>query len=323
MQPRLAGFAATGSALVYDGGSFPVAPDRSYLAVTSVDFDRDGRPTAVLGYTDTNGNARLEVFKLDNGSSRSIVTLAAHLSWGDLDHDAFPDGLATTTSPGSATYRLLSNVEAMDRARTIGPPVDSAMVGGVTTGSPAVRGFEWIDANRDHMLDAIAYGSELNVHLGQRLGLSDTPQIRVDCNPPALVTTCNGSGGSMNTQTLQSFAGAVVPEAAGTALVIAEFPAGSTSPTVHRVEVTGSALDLAQAPTYTFPPCVAGTCPPILAVIARDLDGDHQLDIIAIDSELQVYTALGGQLQLTRAIKLPTALPTVFDVRTSVTGVPR
>ena len=119
-----------------------------------------------------------------------------------------------------------------------------------------------------------------------------------------------------------SFAGAAVPEAAGAAVVIAEFPIAPTVPTLHRVEITGSALDLAQAATYTFPPCT-GPCPPIIAVVARDLDGDHQLDIIAIDSELQVYTALGSQLQLTRAIKLPVTLPTVFEVRTSVTGAPR
>lgn len=323
IQPRLAGFAATGSALVYDGGSVPLPADRSYLEATSVDFDRDGRPTAVLGYTDLNGNPRLDVVKLDDGSSRSISTLAARLSWGDLDHDAFPDGMATSTSPGSGTYRLLTNAEVTtDRTRTIGAAIDSSMAAGVTTGSPAVRGFDWIDVNRDHQLDAIAYGSGINVHLGQALGLSDTPQIRVDCNPPALVTTCNGSGTTTDTQTLQSFAGAAVPEAAGTAVVIAEFPIAPTAPTLYRVGVTGSALDLAQAATYTFPPCT-GPCPPIVAVVARDLDGDHQLDLIAIDSELQVYTALGSQLQLTRAIQLPKTIPTVFEVRTSVTGAPR
>jgi hypothetical protein len=96
------------------------------------------------------------------------------------------------------------------------------------------------------------------------------------------------------------------------------------SPTLHRVEFTGSSLAFPQLSTYTFPACTATPCPPILAVVARDLDGDHQLDIIAIDSELQVYTALGSQLQLTRAIKLPVTLPmAVFEVRTSVTGVPR
>ncbi|HEX3473760.1 MAG TPA: hypothetical protein VHT91_01900 [Kofleriaceae bacterium] len=326
-QPRLAGFAATGSALVYDGGSVALTADRSYLEATSVDFDRDGRPTAVLGYTDMNGNPRLEVVKLDDGSTRSISTLAARLSWGDLDHDAFPDGMATSTSPGSGTYRLLTNAEATDstRSRTIGAAVDSSMAAGITPGSPAVRGFDWIDANRDHRLDAIAYGSGINVHLGQNLGLSDTPQIRVDCNPPALVATCNGSGTTTDTQTQQSFAGAAVPEATGAAVVIAEFPASPmVAPTLHRVEVTGSTLDLAQAAMYTLPPCTTGTCPPIVAVVARDLDGDHQLDIIAIDSELNVYTALGSQLQLSRAIKLPVTLPmAVFEVRTSVTGAPR
>src|SRR5262249_4135128 len=158
-----------------------------------VDFDRDGRPTAVLGYTDVNDNPHLEVVKLDDGPSRTINnTLAARLSWGALDRDAFPDRLATSTSPGAATYRRLTNDETTDRrrTRTIGPPVDSSMAGNVTPGSPAVRGFDWIDANHDGLLDAIAYGSGVNVHAGQSLGVSDAPQIRVDCNPPALVATC-------------------------------------------------------------------------------------------------------------------------------------
>jgi hypothetical protein len=325
IQPRLAGFAATGSALVYDGGSFPVPSDRSYLEATSVDFDRDGRPTAVLGYTDMNGNPHLEVVKLDDGSSRSISTLAARLSWGDLDHDAFPDGMATSTSPGSGTYRLLTNAEATDRNRTIGPAVDSSMAGNVTTGSPAVRGFDWIDANHDRLLDAIAYGSGINVHVGQSLGVSDAPQIRVDCNPPALVATCNGSGTTTDTQNLQSFAGAAVPEAAGAALVVAEFPASAMGPpSLYRAEFTGSSLAFPPM-SYTFPSaCSTMTCPQILAVVVRDLDGDHKLDIIAIDSDLQVYTALGSQLRLNPAIKLPVTLPmTVFEVRTSVTGAPR
>jgi hypothetical protein len=328
IQPRLAGFATTGSALVYDGGSVPLLSDHSYLEATSVDFDRDGRPTAVLGYTDTNGNPHLEVVKLDDGSTRSINTLAARLSWGALDHDAFPDGLATSTSPGNGTYRLLTNAETTDRThiRTIGPPVDSSMAGNVTPGSPAVRGFDWIDANRDGVLDAIAYGSGVNVHTAQGLGVSDAPLIRVDCNQPALVQTCNGSGTppTPDTQSLQSFAGAAVPEAAGAALVIAEFPTSAMgAPSLYRVEFTGSSLAFPPMP-YTFPSaCSTPTCPQILAVVVRDLDGDHKLDIIAIDSNLQVYTAFGSQPKLNPVIQLPMTIPSVFEVRTSVTGAPR
>ena len=109
------------------------------------------------------------------------------------------------------------------------------------------------------------------------------------------------------------------------ALVIATFHAGAAMepPSLRRAQIAASPLAVTQLSAYAFPPCGAAPCPPLLAVIARDLDGDHQLDVIAIDSELQVYTALGGQLQLSRAIKLPTALPAVFDVRTSVTGAPR
>jgi hypothetical protein len=327
IQPRLAGFATTGSALVYDGGSVPLSPDHSYLEATSVDFDRDGRPTAVLGYTDVNGNPHLEVVKLDDGSSRSISTLAARLSWGALDHDPFPVGMATTTNPGSATYRLLTNDEVpTDHTRTIGPAVDSSMAGNATANTPQVRGFGWNDANHDGRLDAIAYGSEVNVHLGQPLGLSDTPQIRVDCHPLGLSSTCNGTGGTTDTQPLQSFAGAVVPEPAGAALVIAEYPKGAmVAASLYRVEFTGSSLAFPQMSTYMFPSvCSIPPCPQILAVVARDLDGDHKLDIIAIDSDLQVYTASGSEPRLNPVIKLTLPMPmTVFELRTSVTGAPR
>ncbi|HEX8108872.1 MAG TPA: hypothetical protein VF516_14170, partial [Kofleriaceae bacterium] len=330
MQPRLAFLQSSSmtppamAELELDGRSFPLATG-TYLEATSVDFDRDGRPTAVLGYNDMNGNPRLGIVKLDDGSSRATAAFASHLSWGDLDLDAFPDGMAAAASPASGNYRLLSNAEATDRNRTIGAVVETSMGSSPTTGSPAVRGFGWIDANRDQVLDVIAYGSEINLHLGQRVGLPDTPQIRIDCDPPAISSACNGSGGTANTQTAQSFAATAVPEASGAALVIATFPIPATvAPSLHRVELGGAKFGLTQVSPYTFPSCGASPCPAILAVIARDLDGDHKLDVIAIDSELQVYTALGSQLQLTRAIKLtPTLAMPIFDVRTSVTGAPR
>jgi hypothetical protein len=326
-QPRLAfaGASSPGAAeLAFAGAAFSV-PAGTYLEAGSVDFDRDGRPTAVLGYSDPGGSPRLAIVKLDDGSSRGAGAFAARLTWGDLDHDAFPDGMASSSSPGSGNYRLLSNAEAADRNRAIGAVVETSMGSGLTPGSPAVRGFDWVDVNRDHLLDVVAYGSEVNLHVGQRLGLPDTPQIRIDCDPPAVSSTCNGGGGTTSTQTAQSFAATAVPGAAGVALVIATFPAGAAiePPSLHRAEITSSPLAVTQLSAYAFPSCGAAPCPPILAVIARDLDGDHQLDVIAIDSELQVYTALGGQLQLTRAIKLPTALPAVFEVRASVTGAPR
>jgi hypothetical protein len=333
--PRLAGFSP--DALIIDGASsaaagpapgltgapisIAVAAGRDYAAATSVDFDRDGRPTAVLGYTDAAGAPHLEITKLDDGSSRTASTFTRGLVWGDLDHDAFPDGLASAATPGSGTYRLLSNIEAPDRSRQIGSVVETMMQGGNTPGAPAVRGFDWFDANRDHQLDAVAFGSEVNLHLGQRAGLTDTPQVRIDCTPLGPSASCSTAP---STQPEQAFAAAAVPEASGAALVIATFPAAATGdpPTLHRAELGGMPFGLGQLSTYTLPACTA-PCPRIIALVARDLDGDHQLDIVAIDSELQVYTALGNQLALTRAIKLPTALAPVFEVRTSVSGAPR
>jgi hypothetical protein len=53
-------------------------------------------------------------------------------------------------------------------------------------------GSPWADVNRDHKLDVIAYGSEINIHLGQGAGLPDTPQVQIDCSPPALAAACSG-----------------------------------------------------------------------------------------------------------------------------------
>jgi hypothetical protein len=333
--PRLAGFSP--DALLIDAPSsaaaarspgttsgpmaIPVDANHDYVAATSVDFDRDGRPTAVLGYTDAAGTPHLEITKLDDGTKRTANTFASGLAWGDLDHDAFPDGLAAAAAPGSGTYRLLSNIEAADRSRLIGPVVETMMQGGNTPGAPAVRGFDWLDANRDHQLDAVAFGSEVNLHLGQRAGLTDTPQVRIDCTPLGPSASCSAAP---STQPDQAFAAAAVPEASGAALVIATFPAAASGhpPTLHRAELGGAPFGLGQVATYALPACTA-PCPRIIALVARDLDGDHQLDVVAIDSELQVYTALGSELTLTRAIKLPTALSPVFAVRTSVSGAPR
>ena len=164
--PRLAGFSA--SAFVFDGGSVPIAAGRSYLEV-DLGRLRSRRPS--------DRGARLHRRQRQSRTSRSPSSttarrddrhVRAQLSWGDLDHDAFPDGMATATNPASATYRLLSNTEAPDQKRQIGAVVDSSMAGGTTTGSPAVRGFDLDRRQPRSHARRVAFGSELNVHLGQR-----------------------------------------------------------------------------------------------------------------------------------------------------------
>ncbi|HET7500429.1 MAG TPA: hypothetical protein VFK02_05475 [Kofleriaceae bacterium] len=313
-QPRLAGFAP--GAFIVDDLTTGVAMNHNYLEATSVDFDRDGRATAVLAYTDAAG-PHLEVRKLDDGSSRVVASVAVpRLSWGDVDHDAFPDGIA---AEGTTTrYHLLSNNEADDHGRAI----DDRVVANVTGGSagtggnpPPIRSFDWLDLDGDHQLDVVAYGFSVDVHPGKGEAIGTGVLARIDCDPPATSGSCDAT-----TQSEQAFAGAALPGASGSALVVASHPARA----LYRAQLRGMPAIVTATP-YAFPAeSCAASCAPILAVVARDLDGDHALDVIAIDADLHVYTALArAGMQLQAAIAIPTATSGFLAVRTSVTGAPR
>lgn len=311
-EPRLAGL--VGGALTFDDVTIPIAATRNYLDITSVDFDRDGRATAALGFTDSRGT-HLAIIKLDDGSSREVVTAAAtRLSWGDVDHDAFPDGIAE--AGGTIRYHLLSNSEADDHLRVIDDRVMTNVTGGTTGTPPAIRGFDWVDIDGDQQLDVIAYGYSIDVHLGRGDAIGTAVLVRIDCDPPI-----NASGCDAAVQAAQAFAGASLPSQAGATLVIATHPARA----LYRAELRGMPANTALSP-YRFPPSTCGaTCPPIIAVVVRDLDGDHALDVVAIDADLQVFTSLAkDNLVLRGAIKVPTLPASAFvQARTSVTGAPR
>ena len=63
----------------------------------------------------------------------------------------------------------------------------------------------------------------------------------------------------------------------------------------------------------------------MLALVSRDLDGDHLLDLVAIDARLRIYTALAAN---SFAWSAPTSIPTTvtstfYSVNVSVSGAPR
>lgn len=315
--PRLAGF--SGGALAFDDASIPVSTAHNYVEVTSVDFDRDGRATAALGFTDSAG-PHLEITKLDDGATRVVASAAiTRLSWGDVDHDAFPDAIAEAGA--QVRYHLLSNTEAGDRSRQIDDRVSTTVSGGtsstVANNPPAIRGFDWLDIDGDHALDVVAYGYSVDVHPGKGDAIGTTVLIRIDCDPPS-----NASGCDAMVQADQAFAGAALASPSGSALALATHPQRA----LYRAELRGMPANT-QLSAYKFPAEACGaSCPPIIAVIVRDLDGDHRLDVVAIDGDLQVYTSLASDnLVLHPAIKLPTtpAAPGFLVVRTSVTGAPR
>lgn len=316
IDPQLAAF--TPGALSFGEATIPVATNHNYLDITSVDFDRDGRPTAALSFNDGRG-PRLEITKLDDGTSREVPTAAAtRLSWGDVDHDPFPDGIAEAGNTNR--YHLLSNTDADDHLRALDDRVNTTVTGGTsitTAAPPAVRGFDWIDFDGDGHLDVVVWGFSIDIHLGKGDAIGTSVLVRIDCDPPT-----NAGGCDAAVQADHAFAGASLPSPAGPALVIATHP----QRTLYRAALRGSPPNTSLSP-YVFPAsacATAGTCPPIIAVVVRDLDGDHALDVIAIDADLQVFTGLAkDNLTLRAAIKIPTTATAFVAVRTSVTGAPR
>jgi len=302
LEPRLAGIEVGGASVLVGGALLPAFTDRTYQAITSVDFDRDGRDTIAIAFT--SDIARIEVRKLDSSAVREFpTTVAFGLSWGDTDRDAFPDGVA-----GIGTrYTLLDNIDDASHVRALSGTTSSNVGGGPTTGSPSLRKVDWIDIDGDRTLDLAVFGNQVRVHANADR-LNDTPLVAVDCDPLVLNAMC-----SMTDQPLNSFSGTVLPSVDAQLLFVSTFPAR------HIYEL--AVLPGAQIGRVT----VADDCPtclPIIAAVARDLDGDHKLDFIGLDEKLGLYVGLAADGF--RIKQQPIALrPTrFFNVLPSVTGAP-
>lgn len=314
--PRLAGLAPGRAALLVDGeagqASLPLAGDREYHSITSVDFDRAGRDTIALGYQEGSTHGILLV-DVASGAQRETPTNAAErLAWGDRDRDGFPDG----ASGRNASYTLLDNVDDDAHVRAISAITTTSFGGGATMGSPQLRALSWLDADRDGRLDLAAFGNQIRLHADAGT-LRDVPVVTLDCEPPGAPASCPAPQEPANT----SFAGIGVPSRTAPALVAASFS-----------ELPGTPRAIYQLALVPGPPVTTSittladdcpTCPPIVALVARDLDGDRQLDLVGLDARLRIYTALS-----TRGLAFETdpfpGRPTTFqNVIVSATGLAR
>ncbi len=323
-EPRLSGFALDGAFAVGVGADevdFTVDPSHDYHDAGSVDLDRDLRDTVVLSSQDTATppDQLAEVLKLDDGSIREIATTASSRdSWGDYDHDAFPDGV----SASGARYFYLDSFDGDDHARVFDDSVSSAFGGDPTatvTGRPAPppssRGFDWGDLDGDETVDLVAFGNSIRVHLGEtRLG--DVPLVNIDCDPPITPTgTC--------TTAAASFIGAIIP---GDSIIAATWPTQA----VYRIRVSkGPPAGATIAPIPMSGPdvCPATGCAPIVAIVVRDLDGDHHLDVVAIDGLLRLFVGMakpdGSIAKLVETTPLIGIATEYSNVRVSVSGAVR
>lgn len=287
--PRLAGMTPALDALVVGGQSFPEPVDgRTIQAITSVDFDRSGRDTIAMTY-DTGTKQFLQLIDVATGATRDLeIGTGQHLAWGDADRDAFPDGFAGR----GGGYTLVRNVEDADHLRDVEATQTSNMGGGATPGSPQLRQLDWADLTGDGRLDLLAIGSQVRLH-AEAGALSDTPLIVVDCNPPVLngTTTCNDPA---TEQQVTSWAGAAVPTLTDTTVVVGMFTDPSLMQPRKEFRFT---FDTATKQVTAVPLtdlCSGSTCTPIVAMFARDLDGDGRLDVIGLDTNLQIYVVLAG-----------------------------
>ncbi len=331
-EPRLSGIA--GSLLIVGDSSFEIDPARDYEVITTIPFDRDRRDTIVASSNLANADHVLEILKPETETSRSVMTSASiGLTWGDVDRDAFPDAIARS----NGQYLYYASVDTADHVRTLEAQITSAVTGGATPGAPAIRQLDWLDLDADARLDLAVFGSEIRVHRNPN-GLRDAPENVIDCDPPDIGRTCSADP-EPNLEAA-AFAGAALPDRDRASLVFGLFP----SRKLFRASLDGDALaieplafpgdDCACVPkcdamTCPGPECTCtyncDACPPIIALIVRDLDGDHALDVIAIDARLAIFNALASENYAFGApVQIPTALPNNLAViTTSVTGAVR
>lgn len=317
--PRLAGLADNGATLVIGTTRIALSPGVDYQSAASVDFDRDLRDTVALGWQDTDaGTTGLEIVKVATSERRSIATETAFqlATWGDQDNDAFPDVIAGF----NARYTFLESKDDADHRRTLKPAGANSVTAG-QGGVPQLRSFDWTDYDGDGVLDLIVFGNAVMVHRGLA-PVTDIPTFRIDCDPPYLVTGGNQCG---DFDTIQ-FVGAAVAQRDGTAELVIGNDLGRN---LYRVVIRHTDGDdqVEVTPMVFSAPCVGTTCVPMRAVIARDVDGDHILDVIALDADLHVFFTLSGTdpsgLMLSAAQPITGGASDYTLIRTSITGAPR
>jgi hypothetical protein len=315
-EPRLAGFVGSDTlAVISSAGEFDltIPGGRAYHDVASVDLDRDVRDTIALEWQDpVTADEEIELTDLATSVSRDFDTGASNRqSWGDVNEDGYPDGASGT---GSKYVFLISEDDNdEDHLRDLDESVQSSFNGSAHSGITSLRDLVWRDIDGDSQLDLAAFGNSIRLHQGGTNHVS-TAYLSIDCDPPVVLpnTTCDES--------LANFVGTVLP--AGSNSIVY---AGNTQARELYKIVPDGISGTAQITALAIPTAVGSAAVPE-AIITRDFDGDHVLDVVVIDSELGVWTSLSTQdptgtvFTFHRVIATP-ALPMTV-VHASVSGMP-
>jgi len=256
------------------------------------------------------------------------------LAWGDSNRDGFPDAVAT--GGGGNMYTFLQNIEEGVGTRTLLNQTSSNLSGGATPGAPPLRSIDWLDFNGDGALDLAVFGMSVRIHTTAE-GIRDIPDFELDCSPPSTARECTADPEPDLEQT--AFVGAGLPTRDGASVVFGQYPdrklwrarmeasALTVSPlafpndTCRCIETCDNATCPGANCTCSYD---CSSCPSVLAVGSRDLDGDHRLDLVAIDARLRIYSALAANnFAWSAATQIPTpSTGTFYSVNVSVSGAP-
>lgn len=311
--PRLAG--ANGGRIEVGELAFSIDPVQTVQSLTTIPFGRDRLDTFVIGHVNP---PQLSVFKPLVSELDEFPTQGAQfLTWGDFDRDGLPDAITRS-----------GNGYIFHDGRTFDDRFTSNMQNGATDGAPAIRQIDWLDFDNDGELDLAAYGSELRIHTTPET-LREAPEFRIDCDPPAESTACTNFDSA-------AFDGVALPDPVSPAVAISlypgrkmylvtlddgvpvprqiPFPEDSCSCDKKDCDANGNACKFN---------CQITNCPPVLAMVARDLDGDHRTDLIAIDASLRIYHAFAPDFAWQGPAPIPTNFPNqLVQITTTVSGAP-
>ena len=323
-EPRLAGFATPGELVIENSTTRQVLeldPTRDYHDMLSLDFDRDLRDTLLFDYQDAAARVLgVEVVKLDLADvPRDLdINVSARMSFGATTDahgllDGYPDAVVTQGS----TYKVMTNGAANDRLfRELDEDVQATFDANNTPGaSGPVRTFSWADIDGDGTLDVVGFGNEIRVHTG---AIGPTPSVDLDCDPPSTNHACDPTNTAFN--------GAILPTATGARILAAPYDYPTQTRKLYAIDVKADHTIKSELLPLSPDPCTTCT---ILAVVVRDLDGDHQPDIVAIDTNLVLDVALSTVDPTLHTFQRFTPMtPLTGDtplnnIRVSVSGAPR
>ncbi len=306
--PAVAPFTAT---LEVGDRSIALAPDREYDQVVSIDLARDARDYIAIGSSSPNG--QVHTMDLAIGLPHPRDTPGGRLATGDSDHDGLPDAVGHNNTGG---YIVLDNrLDGENRALIRGfSPNPSLATNSMTGQTPRmlldVRSMDWTDLDGDKSLDLLAVGSEIRAHFAGAGIVGDTPAVALDCDPPSSGNT------DLACKTAVSWTATSRPTRDEMRVVFATFP----TPTLREASISPISSELEASRTIENGDC--GTGCEWIAIASRDVDGDHDLDLILVDKNVNVYVGLAAnQLVPKLAFHPETTLVNQTNIRLSITGV--